>query len=55
MILTEIEYVDEDIVWEHVDYHQAYIGRVSIVQGTVQMAYLNHQTLLRGVQNDHLS
>jgi hypothetical protein len=56
IILTEIEYVHEHIVGEHVDYHQAFIGRVSIVQGTVQMAYVDlvlDQTL--PVQNDHLS
>jgi hypothetical protein len=58
IILTEIEYVHEDIVWEHVDYHQAYIRSVSIVQGTVETAYVDlvlDQTLPRGVQNDHLS
>jgi hypothetical protein len=56
IILTEIEYSQEHIVWEHVDYHQAYIGRVSIVQGTVQTTYVDlvlDQTL--PIQNDHLS
>jgi len=35
------EYFHEHIVGEHVDCHQAYIGKVSICSGHVQTAYVD--------------
>src|SRR5712671_7677921 len=57
-IYIESKYVHEHVVGEHVDCHRAYIGKVSLVQGTVQTTYIDlvlDQTLHGGVQNDRLS
>jgi len=50
----KVEYFHKHIVGEHVDCHQAYIGRVSVCSGHCITAYLDlvlDQTLPGDIQN----